>query len=151
MSQQRHEVIPPPDDEITQIFRDAKANLANQPPAPPKKEFIAHSSYWVERVLHQQAFKLVAPGLRRAKQSEGMILIALLLLSGIPASFGMIYYWNYSHPPVHLIGVCPDNATLSSNDCYTVQTVVINQQTTTIHVPAGTLYYDNGTSYGGTG
>ena len=120
-----------------------------EPSHPPKKR--AHSSYYVDRMLHQQAFKLVAPGLQRAKQGEGMILIALVMLSGIPAGFGAIYFYEQAHTPLHLVGVCPVNATLTANDCYTVQTVVINQQTTTVHVPAGYLVFPNGTNYRGGG
>lgn len=142
------------DDDLKEIFKEAKEGKTepNKPaPARPIVKRRAHSAYWVERQLHQKAFTLVAPGLRKAKQNEGMILIAMVLLSGIPAGFAGVYFWNYTHPPLHLVGYCPagQGASIAGGECYVVQTTVINSVTTTVHIPSGTLYFTNGTAYTG--
>ena len=118
----------------------------------PKKP--AHSAYYAHRILGAEnqggrAFERVAPGLRPEQKNQGMIILALVLLTAIIAVFSGIYAYQALHPPLRLVGICPQPATMSGNNCYTVSVVTIGTTITTSHVPAGYLLFPNGTKYGG--
>ena len=151
-------------DEVTKIFRAEKAKdkkadsrvlKDSQPPLRATAKRWPHSSYWVFRILGPEAqggegFKRVAPGLRPPKQNEGMILLALVVLSAVISSFGGIAIYSATHPPIQLIGVCQAPAIVRNGDCVLAETGKDQSgNPTTVYVPSGIVYFLNGTLYRG--
>ena len=158
---------------LKEIFEKEKAKgqpaetvQIQKPPTPSQPEATAtplkmampkppHSAFFVHRILGPEsqggeAFKRVAPGLRKEKGNEGMILLALVLLSAIISSFGGIAIYGYTHPPIQLVGVCPPPAEVRNGDCVIAQAVSNGQGgTQTVYVSAGQIYFINGTRYSG--
>jgi hypothetical protein len=150
-------------DEVKRIFGEAKEKKddtpvarGSQPPVtPPPTRKRAHSAYWEFRILGPESqggegFKRVAPGLRQEKKNEGMILLALVVLSAVISSFGGVAVYNAVHPPIQLIGVCAPPAEIRGGDCVIAETATNSQgQTSTVYVPSGIIYFINGTLYRG--
>lgn len=97
----------------------------------------------VYSVLKKRVVEQVAPGLKKDKGKEQLIMtIILLVLAGFGGAFAGFYAdTNFIHPPIQAIGVCAAPNFIQNGGCYTLQTEQVQQNgqtiTKTVQVPAG--------------
>jgi hypothetical protein len=122
-------------------------------------EAIPHSAVRVwERLWNKDAKKML-PGLRFLKEKAWVIIVVLVIGGLFAGIFGTLVTIEATNKPTQLWDVCTPPAQLTTNGAgqpngcvlHTVTSQTINGavQVKNVTLPAGSLYYFNGTRLGG--